>query len=102
MYIISTTFAVDPPVHGLWYKFVTEKFLPRLEEESGESPVFMRVLSQTTEDHYTYSVQCRCADIPFYHRFMGRIMADYMEIAEPMFGDKVLYFTTLLKRIDYR
>ncbi len=102
MYIISTTFAVDPPVHGLWYKFVTEKFLPRLEEESGESPVFTRVLSQIPEDHYTYSVQCRCADIPFYHRFMSRIMADYMEIAEPMFGDKVVYFTTLLKRIDYR
>lgn len=102
MYIISTTFAVDPPVHGLWYKFVTEKFLPRLEEESGEKVVFTRVLSQTTEDHYTYSVQCRCRDIPFYHHFMSRIMADYMEIAEPMFGDNVLYFTTLLKRIDYR
>ena len=102
MYIISTTFAVEPPIHGLWYKFITEKFLPRLEQDSGESPVFTRVLSQAAEEHYTYSVQCRCSDIPFYNRFMSHIMADYTEIAEPMFGDKALYFTTLLKRIDYK
>lgn len=101
MYIISTTFVVEPKVHGLWYKFLTEKFLPRLEEESGKKVVFTRVLHQTKESHYTYSVQCDCRDIPFYQRFMEQIMADYSEVAEPMFGDKVLYFITLLKKIDF-
>lgn len=102
MYIISTTFVVDPPVHASWYELVTGKLLPRLEDESGHPVVFTRLLHDTPEPHYTYSVQCRCCDMAFYHRFMNETMADYVEVAEPMFGDKVLYFTTLLKRIDYK
>ena len=38
----------------------------------------------------------------FYRRFVDELMADYVEVAVPMFGDKVLYFISLLKRIDYK
>lgn len=102
MYIINVTFVVEPPVHSSWYALATEKFLSRLEAESGRPVTFTRLLHDTPEAHYTYSVQCHCCDMTFYRRFVDELMADYVEVAGPMFGDKVLYFISLLKRIDYK
>lgn len=99
MYIVNTSFMVEPKAHGQWYVMFTERFIPMLRAEGFEDLVFTRVLSNSGDAHYTYSLQVSVADIPSYQRFMDQIMGEYSNIVLPAFGQNVLHFTSLLKRI---
>lgn len=100
MYILNTSFMVDPKAHDLWYKFVVEKFMPRLKQENLGNIFFSRVLSQQKEDHYTYSIQIHIPTLDEYKRYTENIFEDYLQISIPMFSNSVAYFTTVMKLID--
>lgn len=100
MYIINTSFMVEPPVHDRWYEFMTGRFVERVWATGFEGLVFSRLLAEQNEGHYTYSLQIRAADISEYQRFMEVIMAEYDPMVGDLFEGKVLHFTSLLKIIE--
>ncbi len=100
MYILNTSFMVTPDVHARWYDFVTSKFIPRLQREEWEKLYFSRVLSDRKEDHYTYSLMIHLPDIPAYRKYTEELFDEYLEIAVPLFADKVFYLHSLMKKID--
>lgn len=108
MYIINTSFMVEPPVHERWYDLFGHKFMPYLREagfggndsDGQRRIVFTRVLTDNGDPHYTYSLQVEVPDTAEYQRFMQDVMGEYSSIAGPLFGEQVLHFTSLLKKID--
>lgn len=101
MYIVNTTFIVDPSIHGKWMEFIVKKIIPRLKEEKFGPIMFTRVLSEQSDGHYTYSLQTHLADMVEHQRYTNEVFPDYLQIAVPMFGAKVNYFTSLLKKVEY-
>ena len=101
MYIANTSFMVDPPVHERWLELLTKYYIPFLRERGFENPVFTRVLSADAEDHFTYSLQVPVADMEQYGRLSGELFAEYVAVADPLFGERVVWFASLMKRVDY-
>lgn len=104
MYIVNTTFMVDGSTHNAWLELVKGKFLPYLQGKiaaDNKKIVFTRLLNQENKAGFTYSIQTPVADMVGYNSYMQEWFSEYLEIAVPLFGDKVLYFTSLLKKIDF-
>lgn len=97
MYIVSTTFVVEPAVHGQWYEIFTNKFAPTL---SDRKTVFTRVMHEHSEGNYTYSLQVEAADMTSYQEFVNGDLAEFIDYCATAFLEKVLHFTTLLKKIE--
>ncbi|MEG1553807.1 MAG: DUF4286 family protein [Rikenellaceae bacterium] len=95
MYIVNTTFIVSPSVHGNWYKFMIDKFIPTLIQKK----VFTRLLSDQVEKHFTYSLQVYVEDIAEYKLFTEETLLEYQQFATEMFDTEVMHFTSLLKII---
>lgn len=96
MYILSTTFVVEPSAHAQWYEFFTSKYLTTLADRR---VVFCRVLTSEGDKHYTYSLQVDVEDILDYQTFETESIGSCMEFCAEMFGERVLHFSTLLKKI---
>ncbi|MEG1414128.1 MAG: DUF4286 family protein [Mucinivorans sp.] len=96
MYIVSTTFVVDPSIHGRWYEFFTTKFITTLQWPV----IFTRVLSAQSDGQYTYSLQVEVPDIENYQNYQNGPLDECLDFSLTMFGEKVLHFTTLLKKIE--
>lgn len=101
MYIVNTSFMVEPEVHDKWFEFIAGKFIPRLQhDECIDDIVFTRVLSDQRDAHFTYSLQVHVQDISAYQYYVESLFDEYLQIAVPLFSVKVSYFTTLLKKIQ--
>ncbi len=100
MYIVNTTFVVAPETQQLWLDIIKDKYVPFLRERGYTSLVFSRVISAEAVDQFTYSLQTEVEDIPSYQALTGEIFEEYRRIADPLFGDKVLWFTTLMKKLE--
>lgn len=86
MYIVNTTYVVDPKIDDQWRKWIVNLMTNR-------KTILTKVLSEEPTDHLTYSLQIEAADVP-------QMQAVRQITAEPMpFGEKVLAFTTILKKI---
>lgn len=103
MYIVNTTFIVEPAVHERWYDLFVRQFVPFLRAGGFGSDltrmVFTRVLTDHGDPHYTYSLQVDVPDTAEYQRFMTEMIGEYASITGPLFGEQTLYFTSLLKKI---
>lgn len=107
MYIVNTSFMVEPPVHDRWYDLLIHRLVPYLREvgfggddEHPRRIIFSRVLTDSGDPHYTYSLQVEVPDTAEYQRYMQEVMGEYQTIALPLFGEQVVHFTSLLKTID--
>ncbi|MEG2479152.1 MAG: DUF4286 family protein [Mucinivorans sp.] len=79
--------------------FFYKKIVTHCRAEGFSELTFTRVLHEDTQGHYTYSLQVAVDSIPEYQRFVAEIMTDYGSTVLSVFGEQVLHFTTLLKRI---
>ncbi len=100
MYILNTSFMVDYDVHERWLDTFRGRFLPFLRQAGFEAPVFTRVVSGAAEGHFTYSLQIPLADLARYKEYTEEILADYAATIAPAFGEKVLWFVSLLKKME--
>ncbi|MFI3263088.1 MAG: DUF4286 family protein [Rikenellaceae bacterium] len=100
MYIINTSFMIEPAVHGQWYEFITKKFIPYLKSVGYEEIIFTKVLSENIEKHHTYSIQIPLETIPDYQKYVNEIFDEYISIAKPIFGANVVYVNTLMKKVQ--
>ena len=88
---------VEYEVHDFWLDTFRNRFLPFLREAGFSEPVFTKVISNDNEGHFTYSLQVPMSDLSRYDEFNREIMAEYAETYRPVFGEKVLWFGSLLK-----
>lgn len=100
MYIINTTFVIEPPIHGQWYELLTDKYIPFLRRTGFDKLLLTRILNEEKTPHYTYSLQVEVDSIAHYQRFMSEAMGEYNAISGPIFGESALHLNTLLKKID--
>lgn len=100
MYIVNTTFVVEPTVQNQWLEIIKDKYIPFLHQSGYASTTFARVISVEAVDHFTYSLQVGVQDMRQYEALTGEIFSNYLGVAEPMFGTKVLWFTSLMKIIE--
>ncbi len=97
-YIVNTTYIVMPAMHGAWYKFMMESFIPSIEKnELYGSTRFTRLLSSEVEKHFTYSLQIDCGELEAYHNYMKKILPEYVEFTSQLFDAEVTHFVSLLK-----
>ncbi len=101
MYIVNTSFMVDPAMHQQWLDLIRKHYIPLIIERGYARPVFSRLITDSIPEHFTYSIQVEVPDIPAYNTLTQEIFSEYTEIAGPLFGDRVLWFTSLLKKEDY-
>ena len=91
MYIVNTTYVVDPAVDASWRRWLAAEFVPLL---GGAHAVFTRVLAEEAAEHLTYSLQVDAPDVPSMQQLR-------LKTAQPTpFGERVLCFTTVLKKIE--
>lgn len=100
MYLVNTTFSVEPAVHGQWLRLIREDYIPMLGRKGYDVAAFSRVLHAENTGHYTYSLLVRVPDIPHYQELTGEIFAEYTALAGELWGSHVLWFTSLMKIIE--
>ena len=100
MYIVNTSFMVDPRVHDRWLDSIRGGYIPSLRLRGFGKTVFTRILSENAEDHFTYSLQIEMEDMALYSLFSGEVFPEYAGAMKKAFGDKVLWFNSLMKRVE--
>ncbi len=101
MYILNTSFMVDYEVHDRWLDTFRGRFLPFLREAGFDGPVFTRVVSNDNDGHFTYSLQLPLPDLARYKEYTEEILPKYAATYTPVYGEKVLWFVSLLKKVDF-
>ncbi|WP_418916067.1 DUF4286 family protein, partial [Alistipes ihumii] len=99
--LLRTTIRRCQTVHDRWLKFVTEKYIPALRARGFGKVVFTRVLSVDAEDHFTYSLQVNADDMEAYRLIVDELFAEYAATVGALFGQRVLWFNSLMKRVEY-
>lgn len=100
MYIVTTSFIVNYSVHQQWIDFV-KPYLASLRDKGYEEITFTKVLSNDHSGSATYSLQIGLVDLGKYEELTGDLLAGCFDLARKMFGEDVMWFTSLLKRIDF-
>lgn len=101
MYIVNTSFVVEAAVQERWLELVAKKYIPFLKKQGFGNIVFTRVVSVEADDHFTYSLQVGIEDLARYGELTGSLFDEYRNVADGLFGERVLWFTSLMKRLDY-
>ncbi|MCC8088181.1 MAG: DUF4286 family protein [Rikenellaceae bacterium] len=100
MYILNTSFMVEYDVHDLWLDMIRNRVVPYIRSKGFPDLTFTKVISNDNGGHHTYSLQVEMDDLAHYSLFMDDILAEYASICAPVFGEKALYFTSLLKKVE--
>lgn len=102
MYLVNTTFQAELSVAE---KFLEEldRFIPSVERTTGlHSPVLTRVASHPAEasaDTATFALQFRVPATAELKRYEESILPELFGRLYKAFGERVLYFTTILEII---
>ena len=99
MYLVNTSFLVEHPEHERWLGIIKEKYIPFLGEAGYEVIAFSRVISAEAAEHFTYSLLVAVEDMKRYEQLTQDVFDEYRAVAEPLFGDRVVWFTSLMKKI---
>ena len=98
MYLVNTSFAVEPAVRELWAGIIKERYIPLLKLRGYTVAAFSRVISVEPVQHFTYSLLVEVPDMLRYAELTGDVFGEYLAVADPLFGDSVMWFTTLMKK----
>ena len=98
MYIVNVSFMVSAPVHGVWYDYIDNTFLPEIKSSLLVKNIIMsRVLGEQVQTHFTYSIQLYIEEISHYVKLKGGALGS-MQVALPtLFKEDVTNFITVMK-----
>ncbi len=100
IYIVNTSFMVAPRIHDQWLASLRKDYISRLDAEEFGSITFTRVLTERPEGHFTYSLQVETQDLSGYQRIIQKLLPEYTDAAHKIYGEDLMYFTSLLKKIE--
>lgn len=99
-YIVNTSFIVTPHIQDRWLESLREHYIPLLNTEGFGNITFSRVLTDRHEGHFTYSLQVETPDTALYQRIVKEFLPEYTATVQKLFGEELMYFTSLLKKIE--
>ncbi len=100
MYILNTTFVVDGPAHTPFLELMRERYIPLLRQEGFPEMTFTRLIREEPAGEFTYSLQVAVPTLDDYRRVSEELFSEYERIARHRFGEQVLWFTSLLKKVN--
>lgn len=101
MYIVNTTFVIDPAAHEPWLKLMREHYIPSLQQAGYLELTFTRLIREEAPGDFTYSLQAEASSLDDYRRISNELLSQYETIAREWFDNRVQWFTSLLKRVEY-
>lgn len=100
MYKVNTTFVVEGVENARWLNIIQNDYLPFLRKNGFDKLCLSRVLSVENESNFTYSLLIEIDSISLYEKLTGEMFNEYQSIAEPLFGARVVWFTSVMKVIN--
>lgn len=100
MYKVNTSFVVEAAENQRWLNIITKNYIPFLKENGFKSVCLSRVLSIEATSHFTYSLLIDIDNIALYDKLTGEMFEEYLSVADPLFGPRVVWFNSVLKQID--
>ncbi|MFI3331650.1 MAG: DUF4286 family protein [Rikenellaceae bacterium] len=100
MYKVNTSFVVEGCENNRWLNIINENYIPFLKENGFNQVCLSRVLSAENESNFTYSLLVDIDNIADYEKLTGVIFDEYTAVAEPLFGARVVWFTTVMKVLN--
>lgn len=102
MYKVNISFFVESKVQNQWLDIIKHKFIPLIIEEGYQQTTLSRVITeQQVGTAFTYALMVEVETLEHYKKLTGELFNSYVEISKPMFGERVLWHTTLLKNLDF-
>ena len=99
-YLINTSFIVDPTIRDPWAESLRKHYIPALRAAGFGKITLSQLLSEQNEAHFTYSLLIEVPDIESYQKLIKVHFADYATTASELWGDRLLWFNSLLKQLD--
>ncbi|GHU98119.1 hypothetical protein FACS1894159_00120 [Bacteroidia bacterium] len=98
MYIVNTTFVVEPHCRQQWISLMENEYMPLLRQSGMGAATLCRIISERAEEHLTYALMVEVESMADYSRLTGELFDRYLELAGLLFGQRPLSVTTLLKK----
>lgn len=99
MYIVNTTFIVESTAQDAWLNIIRNMYIPFVQSNGFNDITFTRIISTEPTREFTYSIQVGISDMEQYNIFMERVLVEYSAITTPIFGEKIVWFTSLMKKL---
>lgn len=101
MIIYNITIKVDFSIHNEWLNWMKEKHLPKVMETGMFlSNRLCRLIDPVDNDGFTYAIQYFAKDISKIRSYKNDCAPSLNKEHQTLFGDKAVFFKTLLKVIE--
>ena len=100
-HIYNVTVVVNPVVEERWLKWMREEHIPNVMETGlFSSFLFTQVFSEQEQDHPSYSIQYRAADLESIKLYMQMYADELRAKSAKAWGEHALAFRTVLEVLD--
>lgn len=101
MYIFNITFSVDRSIFPDWEKWLKEEFILDVLSTNNVKVVrHMRLLAEQENQDPTYCLHLEFLNSAILHQFYNTTYIEMMDVTQSKFGDKCLYFGTVLELLS--
>ena len=100
-HIYNVTVVVNPVVEERWLKWMREEHIPNVMETGlFSSFLFTQVFPEQEQDHPSYSIQYRAADLESIKLYMQMYADELRAKSAKAWGEHALAFRTVLEVFD--
>jgi antibiotic biosynthesis monooxygenase (ABM) superfamily enzyme len=100
-HIYNVTVVVNPEVEERWLKWMREEHIPNVMETGlFSSFLFTQVFPEQEQDHPSYSIQYRAADLESIKLYMQMYADELRAKSAKAWGEHALAFRTVLEVLD--
>lgn len=100
-HIYNVTVVVNPLVEERWLKWMREEHIPNVMETGlFSSFLFTQVFPEQEQDHPSYSIQYRAADLESIKLYMQMYADELRAKSAKAWGEHALAFRTMLEVLD--
>ena len=100
-HIYNVTVVVNPVVEERWLKWMREEHIPNVMETGlFSSFLFTQVFPEQEQDHTSYSIQYRAADLESIKLYMQMYADELRAKSAKAWGEHALAFRTVLEVLD--
>ena len=100
-HIYNVTVVVNPVVEERWLKWMREEHIPNVMETGlFSSFLFTQVFPEQEQDHPSYSIQYRAADLESIKLYMQMYADELRAKSVKAWGEHALAFRTVLEVLD--
>lgn len=99
MFIFNTTYTVHESAQTAWLKHTKTITIPDMIDDGFHSPKLMRIDHIVEPGYFNFALQFCADNKEFIERWQNEIQPEYTMEHRRIFGDKVLFFCTVMEEI---